>query len=366
MFSCECSSVFSRYESLSFLGCLAHFWGFTSFSWLATLHFSSASAGFFLFLVLFINFVQFLLAFAPSLLLTFVSLLTFSLCHWLGLFPWLLDFCRLLYRRHYCGEKEEEEVIMRVLNTSLNDDHGDCNDLDDEHGHCDDLGKDNNDKNHRGESEEEQEVEWLRKKAPRFFFHWEKWFCYQNIKHWGSRGSLAKLFMGFERNEFGVNFLSLINSNYLCQHSLFFRWLSWSRSATSPISTNLFSCFKQLANNLTNLARQIYPRKKMKILRPISMACVLPRHRQMRHRISWYTMDHYCTFSPKTKRALKLSRWLFGQKVLTVMYDPSPRDTLHVSTSAKKMSFCALPKESLDNCPWVSVTLWWATWRNTL
>ena len=321
---------------------------------------------FFLFLVLFINFVQFLLAFAPSLLLTFVSLLTFSLCHWLGLFPWLLDFCRLLYRRHYCGEKEEEEVIVRVLNTSLNDDHGDCNDLDDEHGHCDDLGKDNNDKNHRGESEEEQEVEWLRKKAPRFFFHWEKWFCYQNIKHWGSRGSLAKLFLGFERNEFGVNFLSLINSNYLCQHSLFFRWLSWSRSATSPISTNLFSCFKQLANNLTNLARQIYPRKKMKILRPISMACVLPRHRQMRHRISWYTMDHYCTFSPKTKRALKLSRWLFGQKVLTVMYDPSPRDTLHVSTSAKKVSFCALPKESLDNCPWVSVTLWWATWRNTL
>ena len=45
---------------------------------------------------------------------------------------------------------------------------------------------------------------------------------------------------------------------------------------------------------------------------------------------------------------------------------PSPRDTLHVSTSAKKVSFCALPKGSLDNCPWLSVTLWWATWRNTL
>ena len=70
-----------------------------------------------------------------------------------------------------------------------------------------------------------------------------------------------------------------------------------------------------------------------KILEYLSLACVLPREGQMRRRIiraRWIIIPF---FSPKTKRATKLSRSLFGQKVLTMMYD---RDTLHVATTARK------------------------------
>ena len=159
------------------------------------------------------------------------------------------------------------------------------------------------------------------------------------------------------------------------------RWSSWSRSATSPTSTGPSSCFEWTLWELLDeyykslhLKRwntydpNIFLTKTLNILSlPLYGMCPSSPTNGARCEPGLAEHDgsllHFFTKNQTSSEIISLAFWTKGA------YDdvwPSPRDTLHVSTSPKKVSFCALPKESLDNCPWLSVTLWWATWRNTL
>ena len=155
-------------------------------------------------------------------------------------------------------------------------------------------------------------------------------------------------------------------SDYHCHWSKSCRWSSWLRSATSPTSTDLSSCFEQTLKDETHMT-QICLTKNLGYpsCAPTPWHVSSPAIARCESGLAEHdgSLLHFFTKNQTSSEIISLAFWPKGA------YDdvwPSPRDTLHVSTSAKKVSFCALPKGSLDNCPWLSVTLWWATWRNTL
>ena len=184
-------------------------------------------------------------------------------------------------------------------------------------------------------------------------------------------------------------FVSIFNFCNDCYHktlqrwSILFRWWNWSKSVISLKSTDLYSysewnfCDKELDKRYWNQffwtsfnifcdkELQKIPQTKSwislwqrirtkivinKILEYLSVACVLPREGQMRRRIirADGSLFRFFTKNQTSYEIISFAFWPKGAYDDVWSWHFACRNN-----SPKKVGFCG----SLDNCPWVRVTL---------
>ena len=203
----------------------------------------------------------------------------------------------------------------------------------------------------------------------------EKWSMIFPIKYW-----VWKLVV------YNQWFVSIFNFCNDCYHKTFqrwsslFRWWNWSKSVISLKSTDLYSysewnfCGKELDKRYWNQffwtsfnifcdkELQKIPKTKFwilwwqrkmvinKILEYLSVACVLPRDGQMRRRIirADGSLFRFFTKNQTSYEIISFAFWPKGAYDDVWSWHFACRNN-----GPKKVDFCG----SLDNCPWVRVTL---------
>ena len=185
----------------------------------------------------------------------------------------------------------------------------------------------------------------------------EKWSMIFPIKYW-----VWKLVV------YNQWFVSIFNFCNDCYHKTFqrwsslFRWWNWSKSVISLKSTDLCSysewnfCDKELqkipqTKSWISLWQRIRTKIVInKILEYLSVACVLPREGQMRRRIirADGSLFRFFTKNQTSYEIISFAFWPKGAYDDLWSWHFACRNN-----GPKKVGFCG----SLDNCPWVRVTL---------